>query len=82
MVVEPRAGDDLATTLATIPMAALNLAASACLCVPNALSQSGGSALGSQAGAGAVCRILTTAGFTRVRRAADSPFHTVIEARP
>lgn len=82
MVVEPRAGDDLAETLRTIPLAALNYAASAFLCTPNSLSQPGGVALGSQAGAAAVCQVLSDAGFTRVRRATDSPFHTVIEARP
>lgn len=81
MVIEPRAGDDLDETLRTIPMAALNYAASAFLCTPNSLSQPGGVALGSQAGAAAVCQVLSDAGFTRVRRAADSPFHTVIEAR-
>lgn len=82
MVVEGRAGDDLAETLGTIPMAALNFAASASLCTPNSLSQPGAVALGSQAGARAVSQVLSDAGFTRVRRAADSPFHTVIEARP
>ena len=81
MVVEPRAGDDLAETLETIPMAALNYAASTALCTPNSLSQPGGVALGSLAGAEAVCQVLSDAGFGRVRRAADSPFHTVIEAR-
>lgn len=39
-------------------------------------------ALGSQAGAEAVIQVLSDAGFTRVRRAGDTPFHTVIEARP
>lgn len=82
MIVEPRAGDDLDSTVATIPMAALSFAASTALCVPNALSQPGGAALGSQAGAKAVREILATAGFSRVRRAADTPFHTVLEARP
>lgn len=82
MVVEPRAGDDLAETLETIPMAALNYAASTVLCTPNSLSQPGAVALGSQAGAEAVCQVLSDAGFGSVRRAADSPFHTVIEARP
>ncbi|ATG51427.1 SAM-dependent methyltransferase [Brachybacterium vulturis] len=82
MVVEPRAGDDLDSTVATIPMAAISFAASTSLCVPNAMSQPGGSSLGSQAGADAVCRVLAAAGFSRVRRAADTPFHTVLEARP
>lgn len=82
LVVEPRAGDDLDSTVATMPIAALGFAASAGLCVPNAMSQPGGAALGGQAGAEAVCGILAAAGFSQVRRAADTPFHTVLEARP
>ena len=81
MVVEPRAGNDLTETLETIPMAALNYAASAFLCTPNALSQPGGVALGSQAGAVGVCQVLSPAGVGRVRRAAARPVHTVIEVR-
>ena len=52
------------------------------LCVPNALSQDGGHALGAQAGEAAIRRIVTEAGFTRFRRAAETPFNLVFEARP
>jgi len=52
------------------------------LCVPNALSQTGGYALGAQAGEAAIRRIVTDAGFTRFRRATETPFNLVFEARP
>lgn len=82
MVVEPRAGDDLESTLATVPVAALNYAASTFLCMPNSLSQPGGAALGSQAGERRVREVLTDAGFSSVRRVAENPFNMVLEARP
>jgi hypothetical protein len=43
--------------------------------VPNALSQSGGYALGAQAGEAAIRQVITDAGFTRFRRAAETPFN-------
>jgi hypothetical protein len=52
------------------------------LCVPNALSQSGGFALGAQAGEAAIRQVITDAGFTRFRRAAETPFNLVYEVRP
>lgn len=82
MLVEPRAADDLDSTLATVPVAALNYAASTFLCMPNSLSQPGGAALGSQAGERRLREVLTDAGFSAVRRAAENPFNMVLEARP
>jgi SAM-dependent methyltransferase len=82
VLVEPRAGDDLESTLATVPVAGLNYAASTFLCTANSLSQPGGAALGSLAGEGRLREILTGAGFTRVRRAAENDFNMVLEARP
>lgn len=52
------------------------------VCVPNALSQGATSALGAQAGEAALRRVLTEAGFGRIRRAAETPLHLVIEAMP
>ena len=52
------------------------------LCVPNALSQDGGYSLGAQAGEQAIARLVTDAGFTRFRRAAETPFNIVYEVRP
>jgi hypothetical protein len=56
--------------------------ASTVLCVPNALSQTGGYALGAQAGEAAIRQLVTDAGFTRFRRAAETPFNLVYEVRP
>jgi hypothetical protein len=56
--------------------------ASTQLCVPNALSQPGGYALGAQAGETAIRELVTEAGFTRFQRAAQTPFNLVYEARP
>ena len=52
------------------------------LCVPNAMSQPGGYSLGAQAGEAAIRQVATGAGFTRFRRAAETPFNLVYEARP
>lgn len=82
MLVEPRAGDDLASTIATVPVAALSLAVSTFVCVPNSLSQPGHAALGAGAGERKLSEVLTQAGLTAVRRAAESPFNIVLEARP
>lgn len=52
------------------------------LCTPASLSQEVGLALGAQAGQGRLTSVLTKAGFKRVRRAAETPFNMVLEARP
>ena len=81
VLVEPRAADDLATTLATVPMAPISFAASTFLCTANSLSQPVGLALGSQAGEGRLTEVLHEAGFGSVRRAAENDFNMVLEAR-
>jgi len=80
LVVEPNAGDRLEDNLTTLGRLYYN--GSLFLCVPNALSQPGGHALGAQAGEAAVRRIAQDAGFNRFRRAAESPFNLVFEIRP
>jgi SAM-dependent methyltransferase len=55
--------------------------ASTMLCVPHSLSQKG-PALGAQAGEARLREILAGAGFTRFRRATETPFNLVLEARP
>src|SRR5699024_1269635 len=80
VLVEPRAGDDLASTLATVPVAAIGYAASTFLCTANSLSQPVGRALGALAGEAALREILTAAGFASVRRAAENDFNMVLEA--
>lgn len=81
VLVEPRAADDLATTLATVPLAPISFAASTFLCTANSLSQPVGLALGSQAGEGRLREVLHEGGFTSVRRAAENDFNMVLEAR-
>ena len=56
-------------------------------CDPNGtrscdLSQPGGYSLGAQAGEQAIADVVANAGFTRFRRAAETPFNIVYEARP
>ena len=80
LIVEPYAGDDVADNLN--PVGRIYYSFSTLLCVPNALSQPGGYALGAQAGEAAIRQVVTDAGFTRFRRAAETPFNLVYEARP
>jgi 2-polyprenyl-3-methyl-5-hydroxy-6-metoxy-1,4-benzoquinol methylase len=80
LVVEPFAGDTVAANLN--PVGRVYYGFSTYLCVPNALSQDGGHALGAQAGEAAIREVVTAAGFTRFRRAAETPFNLVLEARP
>jgi ubiquinone/menaquinone biosynthesis C-methylase UbiE/transcriptional regulator with XRE-family HTH domain len=80
MVVEPAAGATVAENLN--PVGRIYYSFSTFLCVPNALSQDGGYALGAQAGEEPIRRLATDAGFTRFRRVAETPFNLVYEARP
>jgi 2-polyprenyl-3-methyl-5-hydroxy-6-metoxy-1,4-benzoquinol methylase len=80
LIVEPATGDAVADNLHAVGR--VYYAFSTFLCVPNALSQNGGHALGAQAGEAALREIATAAGFTRFRRAAETPFNIVLEARP
>ncbi|WP_281690176.1 class I SAM-dependent methyltransferase [Pseudonocardia thermophila] len=80
MIVEPAASDSVAENLN--PVGRVYYSFSSFLCVPNALSQPGGYALGAQAGETAIRQVCTEAGFTRFRRVAETPFNLVFEARP
>jgi ubiquinone/menaquinone biosynthesis C-methylase UbiE len=80
LIVEPYAGDVVADNLNPVGRAYYGF--STFLCVPNALSQDGGYALGAQAGEAAIREVVTRAGFTRFRRATETPFNIVLEARP
>jgi SAM-dependent methyltransferase len=80
MIVEPFAGDKLEDNLN--PIGRVYYAASTMLCTPASLSQEVGLALGAQAGEGRLSKVLKSAGFSRVRRAAETPFNIVLEARP
>ena len=80
LLVEPAAADNIEDNFN--PVGRLYYAGSTFLCVPNALSQPGGYAMGAQAGEAAIRQVITDAGFTRFRRAAQSPFNLVYEIRP
>jgi len=80
MIVEPAAGATVGDNLN--PIGRVYYAFSAFLCVPNALSQEGGYSLGAQAGEEPIRRLAADAGFSRFRRAAETPFNIVYEARP
>ena len=80
LIVEPAADDTDAGNLN--PVGRMYYSGSTFLCVPNAISQPGGYALGSQAGETAIRQVVTDAGFAHFRRAAQTPFNLVYEARP
>ena len=80
MIVEPRAGDRVEDNLNTVGRA--YYAFSTLLCTPASLSQDVGLALGAQAGEARIRDVVTAGGFTRFRRAAETPFNLVFEARP
>ena len=80
LIVEPAAGDTVESNLN--PVGRIYYSFSAFLCVPNALSQPGGYALGAQAGEAAIRQVTAEAGFTRFRRVAETPFNNVFEVRP
>jgi ubiquinone/menaquinone biosynthesis C-methylase UbiE len=80
LVVEPFAADEVGGNLN--PVGRMYYSFSTLLCVPNALSQPGGYSLGAQAGEAAIRQVTTEAGFTRFRRATETPFNLVYEVRP
>jgi 2-polyprenyl-3-methyl-5-hydroxy-6-metoxy-1,4-benzoquinol methylase len=80
MVVEPFANDDVSANLN--PIGRIYYSASALICVPASLSQEVGLGLGAQAGETRLREVVASAGFTRFRRATETPFNLVFEARP
>ncbi|WP_117212166.1 class I SAM-dependent methyltransferase [Allorhizocola rhizosphaerae] len=80
LVVEPFAADAVEDNFNPVGRAYYN--GSTFLCVPNALSQQGGYALGAQAGESAIREVTERAGFTRFRRVAQSAFNLAYEVRP
>jgi len=79
MIVEPFAGDRIEDNLNVVGRAFYS--ASAVLCCAHSLSEDGRAALGAQAGERKLSEVLRDAGFRRIRRAAETPFHIVLEAR-
>jgi SAM-dependent methyltransferase len=79
MIVEPNAGDRVEDNLNPVGRAFYGF--STLLCTPASLSQDVGLALGAQAGEARIRDVVTSGGFTHFRRAAETPFNLVFEAR-
>jgi SAM-dependent methyltransferase len=80
MIVEPYAGDRLQDNLN--PVGRVFYGASTLVCTPASRDQEVGLALGAQAGEARLREVVTEGGFTRFRRATETPFNLVLEARP
>jgi len=80
MIVEPYAGDKLEDNLNPIGRAFYG--ASALICTPASLAQEVGLALGAQAGEKRLREVVTSGGFSQFRRATQTPFNLIFEARP
>jgi SAM-dependent methyltransferase len=80
MIVEPFAHDRLEDNLN--PIGRMYYSASTQICTPASLSQEVGLALGNQAGETRLREVVTAGGFTRFRRATETPFNLVFEAKP
>ena len=80
MLVEPYANDRLEENLN--PIGRIFYAASTMLCTPSSLSQEVGLALGAQAGEARLRKVATDGGFAHFRRATETPFNLVFEAKP
>ena len=79
MIVEPNAGDRVEDNFNPIGRAFYGF--STLLCTPASLSQEVGLALGAQAGEARIRDVVTAGGLARFRRAAETPFNLVYEAR-
>lgn len=80
MIVEPFAGDRLEENLN--PIGRVYYGFSTMVCTPGSRSQEVGLALGAQAGEARLRRVATQGGFRRFRRATETPFNLILEAKP
>ena len=80
MIVEPAAGDRVEDNFTPVGRAYYGF--STLLCTPSSLAQPVGLALGTQAGPARIREVVTSAGFSRFREAARTPFNLVYEVRP
>ncbi|HUN63352.1 MAG TPA: class I SAM-dependent methyltransferase [Candidatus Sulfotelmatobacter sp.] len=80
MIVEPFANDELKDNLN--PVGRVYYSFSTLLCTPCSRSQEVGLCLGAQSGEKRMCDVVSSAGFSRFRRATETPFNIVYEARP
>jgi 2-polyprenyl-3-methyl-5-hydroxy-6-metoxy-1,4-benzoquinol methylase len=79
MLVEPFANDRVEDNIS--PVARLYYAASTTICCAHALSEGGELVLGAQAGESRLAEVFRQAGFSRFRRAMQTPFNLILEAR-
>jgi 2-polyprenyl-3-methyl-5-hydroxy-6-metoxy-1,4-benzoquinol methylase len=79
LLVEPAAGNHVEENIN--PVSRLFYAASTAVCTPCSLSQNVGLALGAQAGQQSLTEVLKQAGFSSVKRVAETPFNIVLEAK-
>ena len=80
MILEPFANDAFPNNLN--PIGWMFYAASTMSCTPASRAQKAGLCLGAQAGEARMRDVVTQGGFTRFRRAAETPLNVVYEARP
>jgi 2-polyprenyl-3-methyl-5-hydroxy-6-metoxy-1,4-benzoquinol methylase len=80
LIVEPFANDKLEDNLN--PVGRVFYSASTFICTPASRSQEVGACLGAQAGEARLREVVTKGGFKRFRRATETPFNLVLEARP
>jgi SAM-dependent methyltransferase len=80
MIVEPFAGDHVEDNLN--PVGRVFYGASTMICTPASLDQEVGLALGAQAGESRLREVVTEGGFASLRRATETPFNLILEARP
>jgi len=80
MIVEPLAGAGVEDNLN--PLGRAYYSFSTLLCTPSSLAQEVGLALGAQAGEAPIREVVTQAGFTHFRRAAESLTNAVFEVKP
>ena len=80
MIIEPIAGDRLEDNLN--PVGRIYYAGSTLGCIPTSLAQEVGAALGAQAGEARLREVITAGGLRSVRRAAETAFNMILEARP
>lgn len=80
MLVEPMAGETLEDN--ANPVGRIFYSASTFICTPGAQAQTGGYALGAQVPEATWAALVADAGFSRFRRATETPFNRIFEARP
>ncbi|MDY7545844.1 class I SAM-dependent methyltransferase [Glaciimonas sp. CA11.2] len=80
MIVEPFANDRTEDNFN--PVGRIFYAASTLICTPASLSQDGQMGLGAQAGEKRLKDVVVKGGFRHFRRATETPFNLILEARP